>query len=72
MSHSEPFEVNDEVRVVNGPFACFNGTVIEVDDWHDRLAVVLSVYGRATPVELEFEQVEKIFAPVALELEQVG
>jgi|RhiMethySRZTD1v2_1073278.scaffolds.fasta_scaffold3167864_1 transcriptional antiterminator NusG len=60
MSRSEHFVVDDEVRVADGPFARFNGTVIEVDDWHDRLTVMVSVYGRATPVELKFEQVEKI------------
>ena len=60
ISYADPFIINETVKIIDGPFNDFNGTVEEINDEKKKLKVVVKIFGRATPVELNYSQVEKI------------
>ena len=54
------FDIGEQVKIIDGPFESFIGTVEDIDDGRGKLKVSVSIFGRATPVELTFEQVHKV------------
>jgi transcriptional antiterminator NusG len=60
MTMSEPFIIGETIKIIDGPFNDFNGVIEEVNDEKKKLKVQVKIFGRATPVELNYMQVEKL------------
>jgi transcriptional antiterminator NusG len=58
--HSIPFVINETIKVIDGPFNGFNGTVEKINEEKRKLEVMVKIFGRKTPLELGFMQVEKV------------
>lgn len=58
--HSIPYEIGETIKVIDGPFNGFNGTIEKVNDEKRKLEVMVKIFGRKTPLELSFMQVEKV------------